>query len=506
MAEVKFSQLPLASPLVGDEVLVGLKPSGSQSDEENVLITVEELTQHVLNQDSSIGGGGSGDVTSSASLTDNAVVRGDGGAKGVQTSGVLIDDSNNVSGIAATSTTTIELGHASDTTLSRASAGNVQVEGNILYRAGGTDVPLADGGTGASLADPNADRIMFWDDSAGAVTWLEVSTGLSISGTQLTATGGALTNWTEAVNTSAPNATVPVTSFTATNAAATVDAALIPKAGGAVLAAVPTNSYVGGNKRGSYAVDWQTSRSNAGEVASGTQSTVSGGYRNTSSGQYAAVGGGTINVASGTSATVVGGDSNTASQTRSTVCGGASNTASGASSIVVGGFQNTADGDYSTAMGRGARTRGSYGVLAHSSGAVGGGDDQRREFMLYKGTTNATPIVMSADGAAGSATNSLVLPNNSAFGFRGDLVVRENATGDAKFIEFKGLITRGANAASTAIVGSVTQADVGAAAGATWTAAFTADTTLGGLAITVTGEASHTLRWVASVRTTEVVG
>lgn len=57
------------------------------------------------------------------------------------------------------------------------------------YSPGGTDVALADGGTGASLADPNADRIMFWDDSAGAVTWLEAGTGLSISGTTITATG-----------------------------------------------------------------------------------------------------------------------------------------------------------------------------------------------------------------------------------------------------------------------------------------------------------------------------
>ena len=46
----------------------------------------------------------------------------------------------------------IELGHASDTTLARSSAGNVSVEGNLLYRAGGTDVPVTDGGTGASTA------------------------------------------------------------------------------------------------------------------------------------------------------------------------------------------------------------------------------------------------------------------------------------------------------------------------------------------------------------------
>ena len=38
-------------------------------------------------------------VTSSANITDNAVVRGDGGAKGVQDSGVIIDDSDNVTGI-----------------------------------------------------------------------------------------------------------------------------------------------------------------------------------------------------------------------------------------------------------------------------------------------------------------------------------------------------------------------------------------------------------------------
>lgn len=48
--------------------------------------------------------------------------------------------------------TGIEVGNASDTTLTRASAGNLAVEGNALYRAGGTDVPVADGGTGASSA------------------------------------------------------------------------------------------------------------------------------------------------------------------------------------------------------------------------------------------------------------------------------------------------------------------------------------------------------------------
>jgi len=38
-----------------------------------------------------------------------------------------------------------------------------------------------------SLSDPNDDRILFWDDSAGATAWLDIttSTGLSLSGTAL---------------------------------------------------------------------------------------------------------------------------------------------------------------------------------------------------------------------------------------------------------------------------------------------------------------------------------
>lgn len=46
----------------------------------------------------------------------------------------------------------VNLGHASDTTVDRLSAGDIQVEGNRIFRVGGTDVPVADGGTGASTA------------------------------------------------------------------------------------------------------------------------------------------------------------------------------------------------------------------------------------------------------------------------------------------------------------------------------------------------------------------
>ena len=37
----------------------------------------------------------------------------------------------------------------------------------------------------AALSDPNADRIAFWDDSAGGVKWLEAKNGVEITGTDL---------------------------------------------------------------------------------------------------------------------------------------------------------------------------------------------------------------------------------------------------------------------------------------------------------------------------------
>ena len=126
------------------------------------------------------GGAGTGDVVGPASATDNALVRFDSTTgKLIQNSGAILDDSNNLSGVAsitlntagalrtATSDTNTLLIQARDvdgaayTTFITLTAGNtptcdladsVTKGGNYIYRAGGTDVPLTDGGTGASTA------------------------------------------------------------------------------------------------------------------------------------------------------------------------------------------------------------------------------------------------------------------------------------------------------------------------------------------------------------------
>jgi hypothetical protein len=79
-------------------------------------------------------------------------------------------------------------------------SGSVTTSGNLTLGGTLTGVnltsavtgvlPLANGGTGANLADPNADRLLFWDDSAGQMTFLSLGTNLSITGTTLDATGG----------------------------------------------------------------------------------------------------------------------------------------------------------------------------------------------------------------------------------------------------------------------------------------------------------------------------
>ena len=63
--------------------------------------------------------------------------------------------------------TGVNIGAASDTTVTRASAGDLNVEGNIIYRAGGTDVPVADGGTGASTL---TDGGILLGSGTGAIT------------------------------------------------------------------------------------------------------------------------------------------------------------------------------------------------------------------------------------------------------------------------------------------------------------------------------------------------
>ena len=95
-------------------------------------------------------GSGTGAITAMAVLADSEMIVGDGTTDPVAESGATLRTSIGVGTGNSPQFTGIELGHASDTTIVRSGSGDITIEGNAVYRAGGTDVPVADGGTGAS--------------------------------------------------------------------------------------------------------------------------------------------------------------------------------------------------------------------------------------------------------------------------------------------------------------------------------------------------------------------
>jgi hypothetical protein len=238
-------------------------------------------------------------------------------------------------------------------------------------------------------------------------------------------------------------------------------------------------------------------------VASGDWSVVCGGHKNTASGVASFVGGGGI-------APPFGSFPNTASQTGASVVGGFSNTASNQGTFIGGGYNNTASGVYSAILGGNAGTTrtitGNHVFPACSepiSGALG--VSQAALLVLAVQTTDATATVLRSTAAAASTTNQVILPNNSAYFFTGEVVAGVTGGGNTKGWTIEGVIKRGANAASTALVGTPTVTSTYADAGAsTWVIAVTADTTNGGLAVTFTGQLATTIRVVCQVRTTEM--
>jgi hypothetical protein len=257
--------------------------------------------------------------------------------------------------------------------------------------------------------------------------------------------------------------------------------------------------------------------------ATGAYSVILGGgdagtaaNRNVASGDWSVVGGGAKNTASGTGSVVVGGGfdtssgiyGNTASGASAFVGSGISNTASGSYSVSLGGGYNVANSAYSVAIGAGSSTTRSIsgnivGGIGNTSGS--NGVSQFGFLVLYRQTTDATPTVLASTTSAAGTTNQVILPNNSAYYFKGSVIANVTGGGNTKAWAIEGAIKRGANAASTALVGTPTVVSGFADAGAsTWAIAVTADTTNGGLAVTFTGQAATTIRCVAKLETTEV--
>lgn len=229
-------------------------------------------------------------------------------------------------------------------------------------------------------------------------------------------------------------------------------------------------------------------------------------YNNTSS--YGTSGANSIAMgyqakATGANAVSFSGENATASGSKSFAAGGEYQTASGAFAVSLGGSVNTASGEASYAFGKRALAsevgKYAYGAqLVSTAGATQGG-----MMVLISATTDATPRKMGSNNSAGTYNNQLLLPNNSAYAFHGTIVARQQAADGTACAAWKveGLIRREANAGTTVLVNSATTVLDNTP---NWGMALSADTTNGGLSITVTGAASTDIRWVATIHTSEV--
>lgn len=358
---------------------------------------------------------------------------------------------------------------------------------------------------------------------------------------------GGLTYFTEAEATTSPNNTVYVDSLTAAGSTTNVDVAIVPKGTGAFTLAIPDNTTTGGNKRGTNAIDLQTARTNANQVASGNNSIVIGVNSRASSNQGVAIGtsatasgvGVALNsngdvtgsnaTASNTGAFAVNGGqasglwsfamgravaSNTnafafgAYYTGATASGEGSvaiggNTASSFGAVAIGGQGNLASGYMSYASGNTTSTFGVTGRQTRGYYNTAIGDCQKSEFFLSKRTTDATATTITIGGGVASSSNQVILSNQSSYRFKGSIVGKQSGSTNVASWDIDGLIVRGANAAATTLaVSNVTLVQNTPAWG---TPTLAADTTNGGLRVQVTGATATNIQWTAVIETTEVI-
>ena len=368
-----------------------------------------------------------------------------------------------------------------------------------------------------AVTTPIADRIVFFDQSEGTWEYLQVGSGLSISGQTLTATGSgdvvgpasSIDNTVARFNLTTgkliQESSIVIDDIDATTqqnvAIRNVDPAtnsavvITPKGTGAfIIGPKPDGGTTGGNARGVNAVDFQRVRNSQSQVASGEGSGILCGAQNTSSNFYSSV---------------IGGSNNTASANAASA-GGQSCTASGTSSFAFG-LNSQATALQAVALGNRAIAN-RIGMQAHANGQIStAGDAQRGAVVMRRQTTDATPVPLSLDGASptGSTITTsthFILLNNQALSIGIRVVARSTSGADhAKFLRDI-LISRDANAASTVIEGSQTiGTDIKTAGASAWDVAITADTTNGGMLITVTGAAATTIVWGASVEFMEII-
>lgn len=381
------------------------------------------------------------------------------------------------------------------------------------------------------------DKLVHYKDSTGAIIELFGSGA------------GGLTYFTEAQNTTAPNATVPVDSLTAVSATTNADFAILPKGTGAFMVGhIPLNTYDTGSKKGNYAVDIQPGPFSYNGGATGLAS-VSIGYQNSSSGNYS-MSLGTFGMATGAGSLWLGvdsggvgvasGDNSVAIQLQSRATNSASfaiqngnatgvnafagnyGTASGTNSLAMAGETYSgaiASNTNSVAIGSGctsdARSSVAFGMYGATKGVaqrlslgsfqdVGPylrGNSQLSISSTVATTTTNTAIELVAYNGTAIA---LVLQDNEAIRIRGSIIGKQSASTNVTSYDFDCVIARGVGAATTVL--KVNNMNL------VWDdiictvlPTLSVNTGLGGLSVKSGGKLTTTIKWSCRIDSTESI-
>lgn len=225
------------------------------------------------------------------------------------------------------------------------------------------------------------------------------------------------------------------------------------------------------------------------------------------SGQYSVALGGSQCTASGFGSFCGAGVGSTASNFYSFVFGQNNNATGGGAGAF--GQNNTASGTDGLATGFQATDRGHLYAEARAAGdfAVQGDAQIRRIVLRGTGAVSGGAVRLTADGATAGAANCVNIPNNAAFNITVDVVGLDHTSvgSNSSWGVWSGLLTRGANAASTALTMATPPTPITNGTVTGQGIAATADTTNGCLNLTMTHPTNtDTWNYVARVATVEV--
>lgn len=241
-------------------------------------------------------------------------------------------------------------------------------------------------------------------------------------------------------------------------------------------------------------------------TVTGRGGSIVGGYQNSVAGAASFIGGGYLNSITGTefttyAAVVLGGYNNTASANYASVSGGESNATTARNTAIGGGAANSASAPYASVSGGYAARARLYGQTANAAGTFSAnpGTAQATQYVLRNRTTDANQNWLYLDGVA----ETLVFEPGRAGLLDVQVVAFAEGTGFSASYAFKChymVVTGGAAIQPTGCNKTVIYE-----AEATWDANVSfAPGTTSAFGISVIGLSGRNIRWVATVRATEV--